>query len=503
MEYVKTIGIIGAGPSGLVTAKTCLEYGYKIMVFEKEAELGGVWASSRRYPGVTTQNTKDTYFFSDFPMPRHYPQWPSGEQVQSYLTAYAKEFNIFPFIQFSHEIINASPIDNKWMITIKYNGACFIEEVDFLIICNGTFSDPIIPELPGMESFIDAGGEILHSTKFHNTDIAKDKHLVVVGYGKSASDLVTAACADAKSSYLVFREPKWKIPRYVKGINMKYILLNRLGEALIKPADQHNSIDRFVHRTGLAKKMLSFMESYIIKKQMLQELDLVPSSSLKDQAFGEITLETPHFFEKISNGEIITIQDEIESFKGKQIILKSGRRINCDLVVFATGFQQTIPFLADSLKERFMDDKGNYLLYHHILPAGVPSLAFVGYNSSIQCPISSEFAALWVCEYLKGRIPKPTDEHILKEGTEFIRWRSTFRPNGASRGLSTMPGTIHHVDMLLKEMNASLPFWSLLPDWLLIIKPSRYKKLRRKVIQRNNNGARYNVEQSPSNTLCL
>lgn len=497
MEYVKTIGIVGAGLSGLVTAKTCLEYGYKIKLYEKESELGGVWASSRRYPGVTTQNTKDTYFFSDFPMPSHFPQWPSGEQVQSYLTAYAKKFNVFPFIQFSHEIRNVKLIDNKWLVTSKHKGASFTEQVDFLIICNGTFSDPFIPEIPGMESFIDAGGQILHSTQFHSTDTSKNKRLVVVGYGKSASDLVTAASATAKSTHLVFREPKWKIPRYVKGINMKYILLNRLGEALIKPADQHNNIDRLVHKTGLAKKMLSFMESYTIKKQKLNELNLVPSSSLEDQAFGEITLETPHFFEKISTAEIITKQDEIASFQGKQVILKSGEQITCDLVVFAIGFKQTIPFLPDHFIQKFMDQNGNYLLYHHILPAGVPSLAFVGYNSSIQCPISSEFAALWVCEYLKGRIPKPSDEQILKEGTEFIRWRSTFRPNAASRGLSTMPGTIHHVDMLLKEMNASLPFWSLLPDWLLIIKPSRYRKLRRKIIQRNHNaGGRYSVEQS-------
>jgi dimethylaniline monooxygenase (N-oxide forming) len=57
MQHIKTIGIIGAGFSGLVTAKTCLEYGYEVKMFEKETELGGVWSSSRRYPGVTQQNT--------------------------------------------------------------------------------------------------------------------------------------------------------------------------------------------------------------------------------------------------------------------------------------------------------------------------------------------------------------------------------------------------------------------------------------------------------------
>jgi hypothetical protein len=74
----------------------------------------------------------------------------------------------------------------------------------------------------------------------------------------------------------------------------------------------------------------------------------------------------------------------------------------------------------------------------------------------------------------------------MKEATAaFIKWRSQFRPNGSSRGLSTMPGTIHHVDMLLKDMKAPLPFLSLIPDWLLTINPGRYKKVRRKIVRRN------------------
>jgi dimethylaniline monooxygenase (N-oxide forming) len=485
MEHVKTIGIIGAGVSGLTTAKTCLEYGYSIKVFERDKELGGVWASSQRYPGVTTQNTKDTYYFSDFPMPKNFPQWPSGEQVQSYLTAYAKKFNVFPFIKLSHEITNVNFKDNKWLITGNNNGVTFTEQTDFLIICNGTFSDPIIPEIKGMDNFIKSGGKILHSTQFHSTEISKDKNIAVIGYGKSASDLIGAASETAKKSYLIFREPKWKIPRFVKGINMKYLLLNRLGESFIKPVDMHNKVDRFVHKIGMAKTMLSFMEKYITKTQMLKELELVPSTSIQDQAFNEISLETPGFFEKVNNGKIIPKRGEIESFEGKQITLTTGEKIECDLVIFGVGFRQTIPFLPEYYRKKFTDERGNYLLYHHILPPGVPSLAFVGYNSSIQCPITSEFAGLWICEYLKGRIAKPTDEQMLKEGTEFIKWRSQFRMNGALSGLSIMPGTIHHVDLLLKEMNAPMSLLSLIPDWLVTSNPGRYKKLRKKIIKRN------------------
>lgn len=484
MEEVKTIGIIGAGLSGLVTAKTCLEYGYEIKVFEKDCELGGVWASSRRYPGVTTQNTKDTYYFSDFPMPRHFPVWPSGKQVQSYLSSYAEKFNVLPNIKFSHEVVHIEFENNKWKISGNNRSRPFTEQVDFLIVCNGTFSDAYIPEIPGMGNFVDAGGDILHSSEFQSTRACAGKRLVVVGFSKSASDIVTRAEETARKTYIVFREPKWKIPRYIKGINMKYLILNRLGEALVKP-DKHNRMERFVHRLGLPRRMLAFLEKYTSKKQWLDELGLHPSSGLKDQAFGEINLDTPEFFEKIRSGQIVTKQGEITAFEGKEIVLTNGERIECDMVVFATGFRQSIPFLPDGLKSNLTDGNGNYILYRHILPAGIPSFAFVGYNTSIQCTISSEFAALWVCEYLQGRIDRPDEEKIITAGKEFIRWRSQFRQQGAASGLSTMPGTIHHVDELLRDMNASLPFFSLIPDWLMTIKPGRYKKVRNKIIRRN------------------
>lgn len=249
---IKTIGIIGAGLSGIVTAKTCIEYGYAVRVFEKDAELGGVWASSRRYTGVSTQNTKDTYYFSDFPMSKHFPEWPNGEQVQSYLRSYAENFNVFPFIQFSHEITSINFQDNIWTIRGNNGDGSFTEQVDFLIVCNGTFSDPFIPALPGMDGFAREGGEILHSTQFHDAAIAKGKRVIVVGYSKSAGDIVTAASETATSTHLVFREAKWKVPRYIKGLNMKYLLLSRLGEAIIKP-EQHNKLERFLHKTGVCE----------------------------------------------------------------------------------------------------------------------------------------------------------------------------------------------------------------------------------------------------------
>src|SRR4029077_14923794 len=88
------VGIVGAGVAGLATAKVLKQAGHEIVVYDKAPDVGGGWSRTRRYPGLTTQSPKAQYSLSDYPMPREYPQWPSGAQVQAYLAGYASHFGL-------------------------------------------------------------------------------------------------------------------------------------------------------------------------------------------------------------------------------------------------------------------------------------------------------------------------------------------------------------------------------------------------------------------------
>ena len=90
------VGIIGAGVAGLTTAKVLAQAGHEVVVYDKAPDVGGVWSRTRRYPGLTTQSPKAQYSLSDFPMPRDYPEWPTGAQVQAYLAAYAQPLRARP-----------------------------------------------------------------------------------------------------------------------------------------------------------------------------------------------------------------------------------------------------------------------------------------------------------------------------------------------------------------------------------------------------------------------
>jgi len=148
------VAIIGAGFAGLSAAKVLREFGHGVTVFERAPDVGGVWSATRRYPGLETQNTRDTYSLSDFPLPKHYPEWPKGEQVQSYLASYVEHFALGDAIRLGCEVVSAEPTDDGWELGAVHGatGATETVRADYLVVANGIFCYPFIPELPGRDA---------------------------------------------------------------------------------------------------------------------------------------------------------------------------------------------------------------------------------------------------------------------------------------------------------------------------------------------------------------
>ena len=150
-------GIIGAGVAGLVTAKILRQAGHEVIIYDKAPDVGGVWSRTRRYPGLTTQSPKAQYSLSDFPMPRDYPEWPTGAQVQAYLAAYASHFGLEAALRLSTEVTAAAPVpDGGWTVTAaSATGQSTTEHVGALVVANGIFCEPSVPRYPGERGFTD------------------------------------------------------------------------------------------------------------------------------------------------------------------------------------------------------------------------------------------------------------------------------------------------------------------------------------------------------------
>jgi dimethylaniline monooxygenase (N-oxide forming) len=491
------IGIIGAGFAGLSSAKVLKAFGHQVTVFEKEADVGGVWSASRRYPGLTTQNVRDTYYLSDFPYPKDYPEWPSGEQVQRYLASYAKHFSLDSIVNLNTKVDMAEQNEKtgQWEVkaTNSKTGATDNHKFDYLIVANGIFSEPMIPRYEGDEEFKKAGGRIIHTSQMTNLADANGKHLVVVGYGKSSCDVANSTCNNTASSTIVVRNLIWKVPRMLFNVlNYKFLLLTRLGEGLFKYIELRG-VEKFLHGIGkpIRNSMLGQVQWVVTKQCKLKELDLVPPRPFETIARSTVSLTTQGFYENVAAGKIkVKKETEIKKLEvrpnGKFAVLSTGESIPADLIVCGTGWNQNVPFLSPDYSKKFLDSRGNFRLYRSMLPVGVPGIAFNGYNSSFFSQLNCEIGALWIADLIGGKLKLPSNVEQSKIVDKRLAWMEERTDGKHSKGTNIIPFSLHHIDELLRDMNLQLSALTRFKQWLLPTSPSDYKVVTTKLLKRYN-----------------
>ncbi len=496
MTAEQRIGIVGAGFAGLSAAKVLTAFGHDVTVFERDPEVGGVWSRTRRYPGVRTQNGKDTYAFSDFPMPKAYPEWPSGEQVQAYLAAYVDHFGLEPLLRLETEVV-AATLDEpagRWTVTTRAvgTGATATHEFDALVVANGIFCDPFVPDYPGAEEHAAAGGRLCHATELLDREDARGRDVVVVGYGKSACDLAVEVSDVAASTTVVARHLLWKMPKRVaKALNYKFLMLTRMGEGLFRYIEPRG-LERLLHGPGdrVRRALLGSVQAVATRQDRLDRLGLVPRGPFTDIARSTVSLTTDGFFERVRRGRLAVHRDtQIERLGAApdgrpEAVLADGTRLRADLVLCGTGYRQRVPFLDEDVQRRLTDERGNFMLYRQIQPLDVPRLWFSGYNSSFFSPLSAEVAALWIANRLMGAATLPPVEVQRAHVEERLRWMEERTDGKHARGTNIIPFSMHNVDEMLADIGIDVGPATRATQWLLPIDPGAYRKVTEELLAR-------------------
>lgn len=220
--HVKRIAIIGAGPSGLAAAKfLSAEQSFEtIDIFEKQAEVGGVWNytshisgsitvpqtrpdappdppiwldgaavplfSNPMYERMNTNIPKRLMQYSDLDFPTESLLFPTREDVKDYLIRYSQD--IRHLVSFSQEVEDVRQVRTGWEVVVK---STITEETkrvayDAIVIANGHYSIPSIPSVQGIAAFNAAHPTIIqHSKTYRSPDSFAGKKVVVVGSGPS------------------------------------------------------------------------------------------------------------------------------------------------------------------------------------------------------------------------------------------------------------------------------------------------------------------------------
>ena len=481
------VAIVGAGFSGLVTAKVLGALGLEVAVYDKTSDIGGVWSESRRYAGVRTQNNKDTYRYSDLEMPSHYPEWPSGAQVQEYLRDYSDRFGLGRVLRLGEEVVAARlvPDGSGWQVVSRdASGGQDDAFYDHLVVANGIFSEPFLPTFPGAAAFEGAGGRILPARDFQDARQAQDRHVVVVGYGKSACDVAVAASGTAAGTAIVARQLIWKMPRRVGGVlNYKYLMLTRLGEGLFPYHVTAPGRRLAQAAVGSGRRLLlRSLQAVVNVQERLGPAGLVPNGPFSDIARSTVSLTTDGFAAAVRHGRIDVHRDtEVErllAVDGRpHVRLASGATLPADLLLCGTGYRQEAPFLDPSVLALIQDERGNFRLHRNVQPLMVPRLSFVGYNSSLFSPLSAEMAALWIGAYLLGERPLPEPSAAAQGIDARLAWMERFTDGRHARGTNLIPFSMHNIDDLLDDLDLNIGPLRRARQWLLPVDPSDYRSV--------------------------
>ncbi|WP_405491165.1 flavin-containing monooxygenase [Nocardia sp. NBC_00511] len=468
-ERGNLVGVIGAGIAGLVTAKVLRDDGFRVVVFEKEAAPGGVWIESRTYPGLRTNNSRDTYAFSDHPYAESADVFPTAGQVREYLSSYIDRFGLTPYLRLSTEILRVSEADNGFELQVSGPEGVGTERVDFLVVCAGTFSEPNIPFIKGSERF---GGKLLHSSQATDPELFTGKRVVVVGAGKSALDCADYAGEHARDCTLVFRKPYPMMPRYIFGVPSDQYTQNRFYEAFFR-YHRLNRVERFLHGSG-APIRDRFWRTVGAGMRLSLRMPkvMVPDEPLPNGVEHAGLCED--FYRSARRGAIRLRRGSIASCSGEaQLELHSGDRIAADVVVFATGWRQSLTFLSPELRAAVLEE-GRFRLYRHILPPSLPRLGFIGYGASTACQLTAEVSAHWLAQQFRGELDLPSPDAMQAEITRVGKWVAEVMP-GRPEGYYVGPYLSHHIDELMGDMGLPVRRTdNFLSEYFDTFLPSRY-----------------------------
>ncbi|HEU0053400.1 MAG TPA: FAD-dependent oxidoreductase, partial [Longimicrobium sp.] len=362
------------------------------------------------------------------------------------------------------------------------DGRTETHDFDWLVVCNGVFSEPFVPDLPGREEFEAAGGRVLHSTQLRDEAEAAGQRVVVIGYAKSACDAAAAAAPVAESVTLAYRRALWKMPkRFLGFVHLKYVLTTRFSESLFRYRTPRG-FERVAHTAGRPFVWLFWrgIERVLRVTHGLDAAGLVPDERIETLVGCGLSLANGGIYEHIRAGRVRPVKGEPARLHAGEVELASGDRVAADLVIFGTGFRQSVPFLAEEARARIVDVEGVFHLYRNLLHPDVPRLGFVGYNSSLYSQLTSEIGARWLARHVMGRLRLPGREAMLAEFAERWAWMRAERgASGVASGTCIVPFNFHYLNDLLTDLGART--WrgrNRLKEFLMPVDPALYADLK-------------------------
>jgi cation diffusion facilitator CzcD-associated flavoprotein CzcO len=465
--------IVGAGLSGVGAAchlgAECP--GKTFVLLEAREQIGGTW-DLFRYPGVRSDSDMFTLAYSFKPW-RGKKSIAGGASILDYIRDTAREHGVERHIRFRHRVgrIAWSSETARWTIEAERGAAR--EPVrftcNFLMMCAGYYSYAAgyAPEFAGIARF---RGAVVHPQNWTDKVDYRGKRVVVIGSGATAVTLIPEIAKEAAHVTMLQRSPTYVVAwpdEDAIANGLRRLLPLKLASALTR----WKNILRLRYFYGLAKRKPERLKKLILAGVRAA---LGPDETLKHftpryNPWDQRLCLTPNgdLFRSIREGRTSVVTGAIDTFTETGIALKSGEKLEADLVVTATGLDLLTAGGAEMTIDGRPIEPASLVSYKGAMYADVPNFVAVFGYTNASWTLKADLIARFACRLIN---------HMDRHGYRTCTPRSRGADIGRAPFVDFTSGYFARALATLPKQGAREP-WRVHQDYVKDLIAFRYRAL--------------------------
>ena len=199
------VAVIGAGQAGLSAAYHLVRMGFSrydgVVVLDRNPAPGGAW--QHRWDSLTMHDVHGVANLPGVAVPASAGDERANAFVPRYFADYEARFEL-PVIR--PVIVESVRRDGEiFELTTDHDSY----QAEAIVNATGTWNRPFIPWYPGIEAF---RGKQLHTADYNGAEEFTGQHVLVVGGGASAVQLLAEISEYADTTWVTRRPPEWRTP---------------------------------------------------------------------------------------------------------------------------------------------------------------------------------------------------------------------------------------------------------------------------------------------------